>query len=213
MENQLLLQKFGVDFQKDRVDFDQERALYDGLLETAEEELNEYRRRIEEAESEEHRLRLRVQALEMQVQARGGIEDANCSPPDLDHLKEWAEANIAKSVVITYKALRGAKDSDYEDPALVYQTLLLLRDFYAPMRREGGVERTEWYHCELRRLGLTKYAQASRLVEAASRAKSMWCATMEENVALIGTLRRVIRASRDIASDCISSGMMRRKRR
>jgi len=37
---------------------------------------------------------------------------------------------------------------------LIYRTLLLLRDYYVPMRREGGEERHRKYTDELLKLGL-----------------------------------------------------------
>ena len=52
------------------------------------------------------------------------------------------------------KALRGAKKSDYESPKLIYEALLLLRDFYVPMRRESSPARLQGFEDELKRLGL-----------------------------------------------------------
>ena len=56
-------------------------------------------------------------------------------PGSLDALKDWAETSLAGDVVIHNRALRGANRSEYEDPTLIYRSLLLLRDHYVPMRR------------------------------------------------------------------------------
>ena len=39
------------------------------------------------------------------------------------------------------RAYRGVQKSKLMDPRLIFQALLLLRDHYVPMRREGGAER------------------------------------------------------------------------
>jgi hypothetical protein len=70
-------------------------------------------------------------------------------------------------VVVANRALRGAKASDYEDPKLAYHALLLLRDHYVPMRREGGDQLAKAYADALRALGLEEAPSiaASRLGE------------------------------------------------
>ena len=44
--------------------------------------------------------------------------------------------------------------SDFQDAHLVYHTLLMLRDFYVPMRRVGGANKRAAYQHRLAELGL-----------------------------------------------------------
>ena len=64
----------------------------------------------------------------------------------------------AGSVVLHNRAIRAAKKSAFEDVSLVYTTLLLLRDLYVPMRREGGLEKKRGYESALAALGLEESA-------------------------------------------------------
>ena len=149
-----MLRLYEEDNRKLRADFEEEKATHDGLLISAEQERDEAQRRADEARSESYRLNLRIRTLELQLRSKGGIETATPIPADLDELKDWSDANVAGSVIVTNRALRGAKESEYEDPELVYRTLLLLRDYYVPMREDGGEDRAKLYAEALRRLGL-----------------------------------------------------------
>jgi hypothetical protein len=71
-------------------------------------------------------------------------------PTDLSSLKDWADQHLSGSVLLHQRALRGAKESDYEDPSLVYTALLLLRNFYFSMSTKGGEELKRAYETELR---------------------------------------------------------------
>jgi hypothetical protein len=50
--------------------------------------------------------------------------------------------------------VRAAKKSDFEDVGLVYRALLLLRDYYVPMKRQGGLDRKQAYDQKCQRLGI-----------------------------------------------------------
>jgi hypothetical protein len=149
-----LLRLFEGDNAKLRADLDEERAIHDSLLQDAERERDEAQRRADEARSATYSLNQRIRSLEAQHRARGDANVVTDIPSDLSGIKAWADENIAGSVILTNRALRGAKESDYEDPALVYNALLLLRDHYVPMRREGGEELAKSYHDSLLHLGL-----------------------------------------------------------
>jgi hypothetical protein len=52
----------------------------------------------------------------------------------------WAEADLSGSIVLHNRAIRAAKKSPFEDVPLVYNTLLALKRYYVPMRRNGDAE-------------------------------------------------------------------------
>lgn len=120
------------------------------LLEVAEAER-------EEAETEVQRLRGMLYHLQQRLQSlESERTDATQTPiPDnLEELEEWASKHLAGAVELHNRALRGAKDSEYEDVTLVYQALLLLRDYYVPMRRHGGPERRKAFEQRCQELGI-----------------------------------------------------------
>ena len=152
--SQELLRLYEDDNAKLRAAIDEEKAIHGGLLAEADRERDEAQRRAEEAKGEVFRLNQRVRTLESQLESKTGATSVAEIPTSLDDLKEWADWHLAGSIVVTNRALRGAKESDYEDPSLAYEALLLLRDRYVRMRREGGEELARAYADGLRELGL-----------------------------------------------------------
>lgn len=140
-----LLRLYEEDNAKLRAALDEEKALHGGLLAEADQERDEARRRADEARGEVYRLNQRIRTLEDQVKAKGDAAIVPPLPDSIGDLKDWADKHLAGSVVMANRALRGAKESEYEDPALVYHALLLLRDYYVPMRRDGGDELAKAY--------------------------------------------------------------------
>jgi len=156
-----LLRLYEEDNAKLRTALDEEKALHSGLLIEAEQERDEAQRRAEEARGEVYRLNQRIRTLEVQFKGKacGAVEPQ--LPCDLDNLKDWADKHLAGSVVLANRALRGAKESDYEEPALVYRALLLLRDHYVPMRRDSGEELAKAYTDALASCGLEEAGSIS----------------------------------------------------
>jgi len=149
-----LLRLYEEDNSKLRAALDEEKALHGGLLSEADQERDEAQRRADEARGEVYRLNQRIRTLESQLKAKVGATAEIPLPDGLDDLREWADNHLAGSVVLANRALRGAKESDYVEPALVYRALLLLRDYYVPMRREGGEELAKAYDDALAAHGL-----------------------------------------------------------
>lgn len=137
-----------------RASLDEEKAIHAGLLVESEHERDDAQRRAEEAKGEVFRLIQRIRTLEQQLKSRVGIVNEPDLPERLDELKDWSDKHLSGSVIVANRALRGAKASDYEEPTLVYRALLLLRDFYVPMRREGGDALATSYANALVELGL-----------------------------------------------------------
>jgi hypothetical protein len=60
-------------------------------------------------------------------------------PSDLVQFEAWCREKLdGRGVVLLNRAYDGVNKSRFRDPALIYRSLLLLRDKYVPMRREGG---------------------------------------------------------------------------
>jgi hypothetical protein len=156
-----LLRLYEEDNAKLRVALDEQKALHVGLLSEADRERDEAQRRAEEARGEAYRLNQRIRMLEAQSNAKDNGTVEPPLPDSLAELKEWADKHLAGSIVLTNRALRGAKESDYENPSLVYRALRLLRDHYVPMRRDSGEELAKAYADALASNGLEETGSIS----------------------------------------------------
>jgi len=107
----------------------------------------------EELQRQIHTLRARIQYLEATQQS--AVQDEPTPIPDsLAELSDWAAKHLGGSVVILNRALRAAKKSPFQDSSLVYKALLVLRDYYIPMRAYGGLDQKRAYEEQLRQLGI-----------------------------------------------------------
>jgi hypothetical protein len=75
-------------------------------------------------------------------------------PGTLDDIEAWARENLSGEVEIHEKAVKAARNSNFQNVELVYQALLALRDLYVPMRRQGGIEKKRAFELRLAELGL-----------------------------------------------------------
>ena len=85
-------------------------------------------------------LQVRVNSLQQRIGAVE-IRDAATLPDDWTNLEDWCSQHLSDCVVLTPKAIRAARASDYAEVPFAYQVLLLLAEFYVPCRRgvlEGG---------------------------------------------------------------------------
>ncbi len=126
------------------------------LLEIAESEKSEAEQDVHRLGALVSHLRMRVQSLESSTHRVAGNVREPDIPASLDELKDWAETSLAGDVVLHNRALRGAKRSEYEDPTLVYRSLLLLRDHYVPMRRSVVAASRPSFEQACSALGLTE---------------------------------------------------------
>jgi hypothetical protein len=92
----------------------------------------------DEARSEIHALRARVTELLSAVQLREH-RPVVIIPDAFDELADWADQNLGSEVELLPRAVQAAKKSVFDDPPLAYQALLLIRDAYVPMRRNGSL--------------------------------------------------------------------------
>jgi hypothetical protein len=134
---------------------DDQKQTTDGLLKAADEETERLNTELQREQAQVNHLRQRVDALNAKLQHVGARAANQLVIPDsLDDFEEWCATELSGSVVVLNRAYRGVKKSDYEDTGLIYQAMLLLRDFYVPMRRSGGVDTRRGFEARCRALGL-----------------------------------------------------------
>ncbi len=97
-------------------------------------------------------LQARVDGLQIKLKEAGDQEEE--SPMSLDQIKGWADRNLSGDVELHERAIKTVSNSDFEDVALVYDTLKIMRDYYVPMRRTGGNDKRKAYDERLAELGL-----------------------------------------------------------
>lgn len=139
---------------------DQQREEYEGLLETAESERAEALTRESAASAQVNALRRRVESLERRL-ASTSEANAEQIPDSLDDFEMWCEQALTGFVDVHTRAFQGIKKSVFSDVPLIYKSLLLLRDHYVPMRRDGGLELKTAFDEACRKLGLEESATFS----------------------------------------------------
>lgn len=75
-------------------------------------------------------------------------------PTNLSDLDDWADEHLAGEVFLHDRAKKETRNSAFKNADLIYRSLLVLRDYYVPMRREGGLALKESFEIELAALGL-----------------------------------------------------------
>ena len=75
-------------------------------------------------------------------------------PDSFGELEQWSKEHLDGRVRLHPRAIGAAKKSAFEDVALAYRALLILRDRYVPMRLEGGNDRRTAYQEALSGEGL-----------------------------------------------------------
>ena len=133
---------------------------YQGVLDSAESERDHAEQEAQKLGAMVAHLQMRIQSLENRIRDRGRTLEPDL-PDKLDDLEAWAERYLAGDVTLHNRALRGARRSIYEDPTLVFRSLLLLRDHYVPMRRLVEGASAEAFEQECNALGLTESASIS----------------------------------------------------
>lgn len=116
-------------------------------------ELAKQEEAVQALEKERHKLRAQLESFRAGLgkEVRTNIP----IPRSLEALDEW-QANVGGQLVLTSKAVRHAAKSDFRDPKLVYESLLLLAIEYRQMRIVGGDELRLAYENGLKSLKLTE---------------------------------------------------------
>jgi len=134
-------------------DFETTKKEYDGLLKVAEEERNQALEAAQQAQAMNFNLRRRIESLEQLLKAAGHSTLPDI-PDNLEGFEDWCRRHLSGAVELHNRAFRGVEKSQYEDVSLIYKSLLLLRDHYVPMRRDGGIEKRRAFEDACRELGI-----------------------------------------------------------
>ena len=157
------------DFEELIRSYDQEIAAYKMQITDLKKEMDQYVEQIDEAEQERDKARDENAGLRYQLQElRGKLfektgEAIDASIPMVDNyedMPQWATNHLAGRLVLHPRALRGLKEAQFSDPALVCQALLLLANEYRDMRL--GTLGQSNYTEALERLGLEDRASITK---------------------------------------------------
>jgi predicted AAA+ superfamily ATPase len=137
---------------------EKDRTTYQGLVDQYETERDQAREEAQQVQSASIHLRQRIRALEQRL---GSSTKSAADPPiptSLDDLEPWCRDQLSGVVDVHNRAIQAAKKSRYEDVTLVYKALLLLRDAYVPMKRDGGLDKKALFDEGCKQLGLSEEA-------------------------------------------------------
>lgn len=136
-----------------RRELTEQKQNWEGLLKEAELEREAAIDEVNRLKAQSFDRLHRIKELEQRVREVGSQRQTPI-PDRLDDLEQWCKEHLVGHVEVMNRAFQGARKSVYQDPSLVYRSLLLLRDHYVPMRIEPSTERREKYLAELAALQL-----------------------------------------------------------
>lgn len=144
-----------------RKELDELKKDSDQLLQTADEEREHARQEAQQARARADALRRQVQALEARLEEVGDRPADIPIPDSLDEFEDWCQRYLTGHVELHNRAYQGIKKSKYQDERFIYQALLLLRNYYVPMRRQPSDAARQAYENECRRLALEESGSIS----------------------------------------------------
>lgn len=148
-----LISLYEDEIKKLKDDMKSKTSEYDDLLTSAGDELSRVERLEKEARDMNWLLRQRLESLENSM--RANERDFADEPlTKFEDIETWADKHLVGSIWISSKALRTASKAQFNDVDLFGKTLLMLRDFYVPMKRTPSPEYREAYEGALINLGL-----------------------------------------------------------
>ena len=130
-----LVQVLELELLQEKKERDEEREVFAGLLKHAESERDQVIAELEEARNKNLQLTARIRS---SYARDNGAPAETPIPETLDGFEDWCALHLAGSVEIHSRAFQSVKKSAYQDSTLIYKTLLLLRDYYVPLRRGAG---------------------------------------------------------------------------
>jgi hypothetical protein len=161
-----LLRLYEDDNARMQAELKEQKELYEGILSAAEVERDSAVRERDAAKAQAlerlHRLRLMEQRLSNTTEGK-----EQTLPTSLDSFEEWCLENLVGSVELVSRAYQGVRKSNYHDPQFIYKTMLLLRDYYVPMRRDGSQQLRTAYEAALKELQLEESATGDGIKYAA----------------------------------------------
>jgi hypothetical protein len=137
-----------------RKSLDDQKKTSDELLLTSQAECQVAQQAAQQSRFRADNLRRRVESLEARLDEVGEQASAIPIPADLEDFEEWCDRYLTGFVELHNRAYQGIKRSEYHDHSFVYQSLLLLKNFYVPMRRHPGTDAKQKYDDECKKLGL-----------------------------------------------------------
>jgi hypothetical protein len=135
---------------------EKDRTTYQGLVDQYEQERDLALEQAQQAGLANAHLRHRVRALEGRLKSQAPVVSKVPIPNALDNFESWCREHLSGSVEVHNRAIQAAKKSRYEDIGLIYDALLLLREGYVPMKREGGRDKKELFERRCGELGLSE---------------------------------------------------------
>ncbi|WP_419797789.1 MAG: hypothetical protein ACNI26_16145 [Terasakiella sp.] len=123
-----------------------------GLLSVAEKERDDALIHLQDLKADYFSVQARLQYQEKLLEKRSDIEIE--IPNTLDNLETWCQNHLSGSVVVHQRAIKSAKISNFEDVAMIYKVLLILKEHYVPMRKIGGSEYVDKFEAAISEWGL-----------------------------------------------------------
>ena len=144
-----------------RQELEEEKHTSNSLISIAEGERDSINSQLDLSRQINYNLQRQIEGLQVRLAESGSNQDEDI-PEGLDDVQSWCERHLGANVFMLNKAYRGLKSSQLEDIALIYKSFLLLRDFYVPTRRVGGVEQKRAFDDACRELGVEEAESISR---------------------------------------------------
>ena len=130
-------------------------AVMEDMMADEEDKRRQAEAAAEELRGENYRLKLHLDSVKGRLEALGRkLDDEVSIPSTLDEVREWADRHLAGRVVVTPRAARAAKRSQFQDIPAAYKALMFLANEYRAMRLEGGNDRVECADDALQQLRL-----------------------------------------------------------
>lgn len=95
----------------------------------------------------------RLRQLEAKIATLEGRRDIPI-PTSLEDFEEWCKEHLSGVVEVMGRAFQAVRKSGFDDPQFIYQSLLILKNYYAPMRIERTPESRAAYQKALHELQL-----------------------------------------------------------
>lgn len=132
-----------------------ERADLRELLEEAERERDQAHGIATSERTQSDFLRRRLEQAQERISELERELEVVRIPSELFQFEAWCREKLEGcGVILLKRAYDGVSKSRFRDPALIYRSLLLLRDKYVPMRRGGGDDLRLDFERSCRHLGL-----------------------------------------------------------
>jgi hypothetical protein len=138
-----------------KLQLDESKSTSSALLAEADSEIAQLKASLGQVYEDSNNQRARIAHLENALRQKVDGERP-ILPHDFARIEDWCREHLSGSVAVHNRAMRAAKKSVFKNVELAYEALLLLRDFYVPMRREGGLDRKRLYNEACAKLGLNE---------------------------------------------------------